>query len=582
MLLCGPECVALWTACLAVVGSVVTATSALVVWRWATRVVEWRWSREEEKEEAVLVKSASRVSSSSCSGGEAAAAGGVETVVSGISVGLPGSSRDAFESANFESLCRGECRIEAISDEGVARLLGSNVVQLRKEGETVRKIPVRRASQTMAVSGRLGKVDLEKYGVPKALSKTMGKSSRVAVAAGFEALQDANLLDESWRLREEYRDSTGVVYATSFPALDAAVAELTRYAEAQSARAAATEELLRRLDDKKSDELIESLRRKLLEPEDTSSSREEAYAFDRKFLFKVLVLANAQLAQLVGARGPNLQTNAACAGTTQAIALASDLIARGRCDRVVVVSGDDASGDALMPWLGNGFNALGAATVAPDVASAVRPFDARRSGMILGAAACGLVVERRAHLETARVRPRCRLLATRFANSAFHGAAMDKTHIAAELEAFVASIEADFGLDRARLAKRAVYLSHETGTHATPSSSCAANEIFALHHVFKDHLPDLLLVNTKALTGHPMAVGVEDALAAFLLSSPHASVPPLPPHTQPDPNLRLATSNLSMPGDPPRRDLRYALRFAAGFGSQLAFALYASFDDDAS
>ena len=44
---------------------------------------------------------------------------------------------------------------------------------------------------------------------------------------------------------------------------------------------------------------------------------DKEYEFDRKFLFRVLVLGNAQLAQLCGARGPNAQTNAACAGTTQ-------------------------------------------------------------------------------------------------------------------------------------------------------------------------------------------------------------------------------------------------------------------------
>jgi 3-oxoacyl-(acyl-carrier-protein) synthase len=39
------------------------------------------------------------------------------------------------------------------------------------------------------------------------------------------------------------------------------------------------------------------------------------YEFDRKFLFRVLVLANAQLAQIIKAKGPNFQTNTACAGT---------------------------------------------------------------------------------------------------------------------------------------------------------------------------------------------------------------------------------------------------------------------------
>ena len=58
------------------------------------------------------------------------------------------------------------------------------------------------------------------------------------------------------------------------------------------------------------------------------------YEFDRKFLFKLLCLGNAQLAQVVGARGPNTQMNAACAGTTQAIGMAQDMMRAGRCERV--------------------------------------------------------------------------------------------------------------------------------------------------------------------------------------------------------------------------------------------------------
>ena len=43
-------------------------------------------------------------------------------------------------------------------------------------------------------------------------------------------------------------------------------------------------------------------------------SNKNIYEFDRKFLFRVLVLGNAQLAQIIKAKGPNMQTNAACAG----------------------------------------------------------------------------------------------------------------------------------------------------------------------------------------------------------------------------------------------------------------------------
>jgi len=88
-----------------------------------------------------------------------------------------------------------------------------------------------------------------------------------------------------------------------------------------------------------------SLARLLARAKETEGGEVEntsAYEFDRKFLFRVLVLGNAQLAQLAGCRGPNTQTNAACSGTTQAIGMAQDMLISGRAKRVVVVAGDNA------------------------------------------------------------------------------------------------------------------------------------------------------------------------------------------------------------------------------------------------
>jgi acetyl-CoA acetyltransferase len=111
-----------------------------------------------------------------------------------------------------------------------------------------------------------------------------------------------------------------------------------------------------------------ALRKETVEALDAASNGElERFEFDRKFLFRVLVLGNAQLAQIIKARGPNMQTNAACAGSTQAVALAYDMIQLGRAERMVVIAGDNASSDVLMPWLGCGFRALGAATTCPKV-----------------------------------------------------------------------------------------------------------------------------------------------------------------------------------------------------------------------
>ncbi len=54
-----------------------------------------------------------------------------------------------------------------------------------------------------------------------------------------------------------------------------------------------------------------------------------SYEFNKKFLMKVTVLGNTQLAFLIGARGPNVLINAACSSTTMAVGIAEDWIRLG-------------------------------------------------------------------------------------------------------------------------------------------------------------------------------------------------------------------------------------------------------------
>ena len=72
---------------------------------------------------------------------------------------------------------------------------------------------------------------------------------------------------------------------------------------------------------------------------------------------------------------------------------------------------------------------------------------------------------------------RCRLLGTLISNSAYHGASMDVKHISEEMERFISSIESEHGISRSEIARHGVYFSHETSTHASPTASCAFNEI---------------------------------------------------------------------------------------------------------
>ena len=195
-------------------------------------------------------------------------------------------------------------------------------------------------------------------------------------------------------LPDEIRDSTGVVFASAFPGYNDLADELTRF----GIDAARREELA----------ALEAVRTKVAQADGHGTALAEidrrihdlqlaldqdGYTFDRRFLFRVLSMGHSQFAELIGARGPNTQVNAACASTTQAIAVAEDWIRAGRCERVVIVAADDVTSDILLGWMGAGFLASGAAATDENVEDAAVPFDRRRHGMILGMGAAAIVVE---------------------------------------------------------------------------------------------------------------------------------------------------------------------------------------------
>ena len=537
----------------------------------------------------------------------------VACVITGTSAGMPCGDDvgEVFDSSNMQRLVEGKLQcIRPISGTMKMAMLDKNVVQLRKlGGGKTEAFPVSSDKDVIKVAAQLGSIDLtDSYGVPAGLAETMDIAAQVAVAAGLEALKSAGLVSgksndpAEWKLPEKYRDSTGVVYASSFPAMDAAVGEVMKFLQSKTVGAASAERLvftlrnrlLRVSPDRQLADDDEAAFARLLSrvreveggdsvSDDNSISSTAStgpYQFDRKFLFRVLVLGNAQLAQLAGCRGPNTQTNAACAGTTQAIGMAQDMLISGRAERVVVVAGDNGSGGTLLPWLGSGFRALGAATTKAVVEDAACPFDKRRSGMILGAGGIGMVLETEASCQERMKLPaiqgclpceiRARLLATQYSNSAFHGAALDRKHIASELNRFLSEVEIIHGISRAEIAQHGVYFSHETSTHASAAASCAGNEVAALRSAFGDELlSKLLILNTKGFTGHPMGVSFEDVAAVEVLM--RQVVPPMPNYKERDDYL--GDIKISKGG---AYACRYALRFAAGFGSQVAFALYAS------
>jgi hypothetical protein len=131
------------------------------------------------------------------------------------------------------------------------------------------------------------------------------------------------------------------------------------------------------------------------------------------------------------------------------------------------------------------------------------------------------------------------------------------------MEAVVEQAESR-GVDRSDIAASTMFVSHETYTPARGGS--AAAEVHALRRVFGDAAEHIVITNTKGFTGHAMGAGIEDVVAVKALET--GLVPPVPNYREVDPDLGVL--NLSRGGAYP---VRYALRLAAGFGSQVAMAL---------
>ncbi len=180
----------------------------------------------------------------------------------------------------------------------------------------------------------------------------------------------------------------------------------------------------------------------------------------------------------------------------------------------------------------------------------------------MGAAA--VVIEDAASAEERAIRPIAEVLSTVTANSAFHGTRLDVNHITGVMEGLLSEAEQRWGVDRKEVAPHMVFISHETYTPARGGSASA--EVASLRSAFGPAASQIVIANTKAFTGHPMGVGIEDVVAIKSLET--GLVPPIPNFKEVDPDL--GELNLSRGGSYP---IRYALRLAAGFGSQISMTL---------
>ena len=498
--------------------------------------------------------------------------------ITGASLGLPGTER-IFDDSNVARILRGEQLIDIIPTRFRRSMLDRHITRLVKSdigGPAFEEI--RRPEEVVKLAGRGGAFDLEaEFGISKDRIAALDRTTQLAIAAGIDALRDAGiplvmryksttkgtLLPDRWGLPDALRDDTGIIFACVFPGFDSFADEAERYYNDRARRdQLAMLEDLRARTGSADGTLRQEIERRISDLED--AGRSHAYHLDRRLIFRMLSMGHSQFAELIGARGPNTQVNAACASTTQAVTLAEDWIRAGHCRRVIVVSADDITSDHLVDWFGAAFLATGAAATDDVVEEAAVPFDRRRHGMIMGMGAAALVVESAESAAARGLRPICEVVSAVAANSAFHGTRLDVGHIRNVMEKLVRQAEATSGFRREQAAAQMVFVSHETYTPARGGSASA--EIHALRSVFGDAAERIVIANTKGFTGHAMGTGIEDVVAVKALET--GCVPPVANFKEVDPELgRL---NLSRGGAYP---VEYALRLGAGFGSQISMTL---------
>ena len=239
---------------------------------------------------------------------------------------------------------------------------------------------------------------------------------------------------------------------------------------------------------------------------------------------------------------------AACAGGSNALGDAFRHIRDGYAE-VMVAGGAEAS---ITPRAIGGFTSMSALTTASDPARASIPFDAERSGFVMGEGAAILVLE---ELEHARARG-----AQILGEITGYGATCDAYHITAPDPAGAWSAACmEQALADAGTAPEAVDYINAHGT-STPLND--SGETAAIRKVFGGHADRLMVSSTKSMTGH--LLGASGAVeAVFCVLALKDSFVPATIHYQvPDPACDLDI----VPNEGRQADIHCALSDSLGFG----------------
>lgn len=272
-------------------------------------------------------------------------------------------------------------------------------------------------------------------------------------------------------------------------------------------------------------------------------------------------LAAGQVAIDWGLKGSTSCVVTACAAASNAIGEAFHRIRDGYED-VMLTGGSEA---AITPLAIAGFQSMRALHTGEDANRASIPFDADRSGFVMGEGAGALVLE---ELEHAKARG-----AKIYAEIVGYGASCDAHHITAPLDdgsggaqAMVQAIK-----DAKILPENIDYIN----AHGTSTPLNDKTETAAVKAAFKEHAYQLAMSSTKSNTGH--LLGASGAIEAIISikALQNSLIPPTIHYQNPD-----AQCDLDIVANTPRKqDIRYAMSNSLGFGGHNASLIFKKWED---
>jgi len=261
-------------------------------------------------------------------------------------------------------------------------------------------------------------------------------------------------------------------------------------------------------------------------------------------------LALSLIAQLGGCQGPMISVSTACTASGHAFGEAYRRIQEG--DAKLMISGGF---DALTSWLDIlGFSLLGALTdkYNDDPTRASRPFDAERSGFVLGEGAALAVFE---DLESARARG-----AKIYCEVVGYGSSLNAYRITdAPPDGGGTIIALAHALEESGLRTDEV---DYVAAHGTGTAGNDLSETNALKHVFGEDAYKLSVSSAKSMTGHTTCAAAGLSLLIASCAMRDSIVPPTINLDNPDPKLDLDY----VPHKAKKREVRAAMLNAFAFG----------------